>query len=306
MTALSPPVQGTFSANMACMLSMLAWAAGLPAADLLIGPVPPLPLTAARLSLAVAVLLPLWWALEGTAALRAAPWGRGILVGGVGFTLGAFLIVVAQARTDAVTVAVISATMPVVGIALECLLDGRRLTAALVGGLVLSLAGGMMAYAAAIGSLTLGIGAAAAFGSVLAFTWASRATVTLFPGQTPLGRTTVTLTGAAGLAVVLTVVHGALGGAGPDWAVLGWQHAGALAIFALGGLALSQVLWILSVGRLGIGVASLHGNAAPFYVMIFMYVLGGAWNGVQALGAVVVAAGVLLAQGILPLGRGRA
>lgn len=305
MTALSPPATGLLPANLACMLSMLVWAAGLPAADVLIGPVPPLPLTAARLMLAVAVLLPLWWALEGVQAMRAAPWGRGIVVGGLGFALGAFLIIVAQGRTDPVTVAVISATMPVVGIAFECLLDGRRLTRSLVAGLLLSMAGGLMAYAAAIGSLTLGLGAAAAFGSVLAFTWGSRATVTRFPGMTPLGRTTVTLTGATVVALVATAIHSATGGAGPDWAALGWREAGALAIFAIGGLALSQVLWILSVGRLGIGVASLHSNAAPFYVMLFIYALGGSWNGLQALGAVVVAAGVLLAQGLIPVPRWR-
>ena len=61
---------------------MLVWALGLPAADLLIGPVPALPLTAARMVMAALCLLPLWWWIEGTQALRAAHWGKGVLVGG--------------------------------------------------------------------------------------------------------------------------------------------------------------------------------------------------------------------------------
>ena len=53
-----PPSQ--LVANMLCMLSMLVWSMGLPAADVLIGLVPPLPLTAARMTLACACLLPIW------------------------------------------------------------------------------------------------------------------------------------------------------------------------------------------------------------------------------------------------------
>ena len=94
---------------------MLVWAVGLPAADLLIGPVPALPLTAARIAIAAIFLLPLWWISEGSQALRAAHWGKGFLVGGGGLGLGAFMLLLGQAKTNMVTVAVISAAMPVVG-----------------------------------------------------------------------------------------------------------------------------------------------------------------------------------------------
>ncbi|MCF8147708.1 MAG: EamA family transporter, partial [Sulfuritalea sp.] len=69
-------------ANLACMLSMLVWAAGLPAADLLIGLVPPLLLTAVRMALAALCLLPVWWFMEGGAALKNAGWLKGIAIGG--------------------------------------------------------------------------------------------------------------------------------------------------------------------------------------------------------------------------------
>jgi len=48
---------------------------------------------------------------------------------------------------------------------------------------------------------------------------------------------------------------------------------------------------------LGILIASLHMNAVPFYVMLIVVMfLGDPWGWDQAIGAVLVATGVLLAQ----------
>lgn len=282
---------------------MLIWAAGLPAAQLVIPLIPPVTLTALRTALAAAFLLPIWLLVEGPRPLLTANWLRGIMVGGICIGLGAVLLVIAQAKTDPVTVAVITAIMPVIGIALEVVLEGRRLTLALVVGLALSLAGGFLAYGAGMGSMALGLGALAAFGSVLAFTWGSRATVTAFPKLTPLGRTTITVTGAAILMSVIAVVYSTAGGPATQWQAMGLPEWGALLLFGVGSLAISQVLWIMAVGQLGIGLSSLHMNAVPFYVMLIMFALGSAWNWPQAYGAVIVAIGVLIAQGLIRLPR---
>jgi drug/metabolite transporter (DMT)-like permease len=277
---------------------MLVWAMGLPAASLLLGTVPPLPLTAARMLMAAACLLPFWWLIEGTEALRKAPWWNGIRVGGSTIGLGAFLMVVGQGMTDAVTVAIISASMPVVGIAIEVLLDGRNLSRGLVIGVALSLLGGVMALDGGNQQLALGLGALMSFASVLVYTLGSRMTVTSFPDLSPLGRTTVTLTGAAVVTTVAACVAAFAGAPGPQWAALGWREFGALAIFAIGGLAISQVLWIRSVGHLGIALSSLHINATPFYVMLILFARGGAWNWAQTAAALLVGVGVLIAQGV--------
>jgi drug/metabolite transporter (DMT)-like permease len=291
------------TANLLCMLSMLVWSMGLPAADVLIGLVPPLPLTAARMTLACACLLPIWWWCEGTAILRGAHWVRGIVIGGSTLGLGAFLMVAGQGLTDAVTVAIISASMPVVGIGIEVLLDGRRITAGLVIGLVLSVIGGVMAMDGRSGSMGLGWGAVLCFASVLVYTLGSRMSVTSFPQLTPLGRTTITLCGAALVSTVAALIHAALGGPQPQWEQLGWPQAGALAIFAIGAMALSQLLWISAVGQLGIALSSLHINATPFYVMLMLFALGGSWSWTQALAAAIVGIGVLVAQDLIPLRR---
>lgn len=296
--AIAPP-RSALVANLICLASMLTWAAGLPAAQLVIHLIPPVTLTALRADLAAAVLIPLWIAAEGWGPIRAAHWGKGIAVGGVCIGLGAVLLVIAQAKTDPVTVAVITATMPVVGIALEVALEGRKLTIALLLGLALSLFGGFMAYGAGVGSLKLGLGALAALGSMLAFTWGSRATVTAFPELTPLGRTAITVSGAGLMMTVAAVLYSAAGGPATQWQALGVPEWAALALFGIGSLAISQVLWIVAVGQLGIGLSSLHMNAVPFYVMLIMFALGHGWNWPQAYGAVIVAIGVLIAQGLI-------
>ena len=235
--------------------------------------------------------------------LRAARWWRGVWIGGISIGLGAFMLVVGQGLTDSVTVAVISAAMPVIGIGIEVVMDGRKITPNLVVGTVLSLAGGLMALGGVTGGAGLGLGALLCFGAVLLFTVGSRLTVTAFPQLTALGRTTVTLTGATLATAVAAAVSLLLGAPGPNWAVLGLKEFGALVLFSIGGLAISQMLWIASIGSIGIALASLHINATPFYVMIILFVMGGEWRWSQALAAAIVGLGVLVAQGLIPLRR---
>lgn len=287
------------SANLICMASMFVWAAGLPAAELIIPLIPPLPLTAMRTGMAAIVLMTFWVLIEGLAPIRQANWWRGVGVGFVCIGFGAVFLVIGQAYTDPVTVAIITTSMPLIGIGLEVALDGRRITQALVIGMALSLFGGLVAMAQGGFSLELGLGALAVLASCTAFTWGSRATVTQFPALTPLGRTAITVTGAFLAISVLSLGWSALGGAPVQWPAIGWKEVGALAVFAVGSMAISQILWIISVERIGIGAASLHMNAVPFYVMIIAFALGAPWNWLQTLGAVIVVAGVTIAQGLL-------
>ncbi len=298
---MTKPQSSLLVANLICSASMLIWAAGLPAADHLIPLLAPEQLTALRMCLTAAALVPFWALVEGSSALRGVAWGKGIAVGSL-IGLGAWFLVVGQAIGGAVTAAVISATLPLVGMAIEVMFDGRKMTPALIIGIALSLAGGMMALDWQAGGLSLGFGAAMCFGSVISFTIGSRLTVTAFPDQTPIGRTAITLTGAA-IAASAVALGQALFTATPlpNLAPWGAGEWGALGIYSIGAMGISQILWIMSVGRLGIGLSSLHINAAPFYVMLILFLLGGAWLWGQAAAACLVALGVLIAQGIIPL-----
>lgn len=300
-TETSAP-NGLLAANLICMGSMLIWAAGLPAADHLIPLLPAEQLNALRMMLAAGSVVLFWLVTEGAGPLLRANWLKGVAVGSL-IGLGAWFLIKGQALGGAVTAAVISSTLPVVGIALEVLLDGRKVRPALVIGLVLSLAGGVAALDLGTGGMSLGYGALLCFGSVVSFTLGSRLTVTAFPRETPIGRTAVTLTGAAVAALTVAGGQVALGTAAPDFAGWGWAELGAILLFSVGALGISQVMWIMSVERLGIGLSALHINAAPFYVMLITFALGSPWNWTQAVAAALVGLGVLIAQGLIPLRR---
>jgi drug/metabolite transporter (DMT)-like permease len=114
-----------------------------------------------------------------------------------------------------------------------------------------------------------------------------------------LGQTTITLVGGAvamSIVFLATVPFGIA--QGPNMAAMGGREWAALLIFVMGSLTLSQVFWVIGVGRLGIAMAALHINATPFYVMLMAVMLGGAWNWWQAAGAALVGFGVIVAQGL--------
>ena len=304
LSASPPATTSLLTANLICMASMLIWAAGLPAADRLIPLLPGDQLTALRMLMAAAAVAAFWVLREGLRPAMRVNWLKGIAVGSL-IGLGAWFLILGQARGGAVTAAVISSTLPVVGIALEVLLDGRKLTLALVLGLLLSLVGGVMALDLGTGGMSLGFGALLCFGSVVSFALGSRLTVTAFPQETPYGRTAVTLVGAAVAVSVAAGLQWALGGPAPTVAGWGWGDWGRMALFSVGALGISQVMWIMSVERLGIGLSALHINAAPFYVMLILFALGAPWNWTQAAAAAIVGLGVLIAQGLIPLPRMR-
>lgn len=298
------PQSRLWVAHLICMLSMLIWAAGLPANSVLLPILPPLALASLRLSLAAAALVPFWLWREGAHVLRGADWRLGTGVGSL-IGAGSLLVILSQSRTDAVTVAVISSTLPVVGLTIEIFLDGRKLTFALILGVLFALAGGVVALGPSASGVSFGVGAVMCLVSVVLYALGSRLTVTSFPTLTPLGRSTVTLGGAA---VTMAIV--ALGAqtaglvAAPDLRLMGLREWAALFVFAVGSLAISQVLWIMSVERLGIGMAALHINATPFYVMLIALAFGGGWSWWQVGGAALVGAGVIVAQGLPRRGRG--
>lgn len=286
-------------ANALCLVSVLAWCAGLPATKALVEAIPPLPLTALRMGVAGLILLALWVAREGSGPLRRSSWVQGVVVGAVAMGVGGTGMSIALELTDTVTVAIITATMPIMGLAYEVAVDGRRVTGALLLGLALGIIGGIVALDVRHATPALGWGATAALVSAFGYVWGSRATVMRFPDLTPLGRTAITVLGAGVATGALTMVQGLWLGTGITWDRLGWWVAGNLFLSAVVAVVVAQTLWIVAVGRIGIGVAAMHNNAGPFYVMLIMLALGGSWNWTQAAGAAIVILGVLVAQDML-------
>lgn len=287
------------SGNGLAVASMMAWAAGFPAAEVLLQSWPPVALLAARLALAVGVMLPLWFILDGPSRVLRAKWGRAMVVGSFGYGIGMFLLILAQKLTDPVTVAIIASCAPLAATLLELAAGTRRLKWNFAIGVLVSIAGGLIATSANAPA-QLGLGAVCAIASTGLFCWASMATVRDFPELSQTGRTTITFTGGLLMAGVLCFGSAQMGMDVMPRAAVDAQQVGMLVIYALIAMGLSQVLFIASVGKLGVALASFHINIAPFYVMLIMLVLGDDWNWTRALGAGVVALAVVLAQDRAP------
>lgn len=287
---------GWLQSNIVCLLSMLIWAMGFPANERLLLVSDPATLAASRMGTASLFLLVVWVAVEGPAVLARAKWPTGLFIGGVGFGLGSITMLWAQRLTDATTVAVVSSMLPIIGLLFETVFDGRRITLRLALGILLSIAGGILAIAAGIGQMQIGLGAAISLLSVAGFAWGSRATVASLPDMTPLGRTALTGAGA-GLSTILAAT--ALHALGQGWVkpeIVSPFHVSLILFAGIASFAISQLLWIVSTERLGVGIAGMHINATPFYVMLFVWMLGGDWSWLQVVAAAVVVAGVIIAQ----------
>ena len=289
------------TANIACFMAMLMWAVGFPSGEILLETWGAISLLSVRMLLAVGLLMVFWIVAEGMLTVLAAPWERGLTVGGIGFGFGAILLLVGQKMSDPVTPAIVAAMMPIAGASIEVVLDKRKLHLQLLGGIVLAMVGGLLATGVRLSNGKFSLGALFCLLAIFLFAWATRKTTRDFQTLSSLGQTTITLVGAM---VITLFVHGSflvLGFGETEIGNMDSKHIMLLLIFSLPAIAISQLLWIWAAGRLGILMASLHMNVVPFYVMLILVMfLGDPWGWDQAIGVVLVAIGVLLAQAPAP------
>jgi drug/metabolite transporter (DMT)-like permease len=294
---LIPPRPSVVTSNITCFSAMVMWSFAFPIAEFMLTSWGTVALVLTRQLIGVSVLFIAWLWIDGPARIVAADWRGGVHVGGVGFGLGSITFLVGQNMSDAVTPAIAASMMPIIGALLEVTLDGRRLRARLLCGIVLALLGGMLATGARMGEGNFGWGSLLCLFSVVLFAWATRATNRRFRTLSFVGQTTITLMGS--LVVVLSVfalMH-LLDIPGTTVGLLDTRHVSLLVFTSVASLALAQFMWIRGAAGLGILLASLHMNAVPFYVMVIVVLfLGETWHWGQAAGAALVAMGVLLAQ----------
>lgn len=294
--AALPDTRRVLSGNALGAASMITWAAGFPAAEVLLAGWPQTTMLLVRFGLAGAVLLSFWLLSEGPAALRRAPWTRGMMAGALMFGGSGFLLLKAQVLTDPVTVALISTTAPVIGMLMEMAGGGRRPGPRFVLGVAATVAGGMVATSGSGGGADFGLGALMALGAITLYTWGSLEMVRGMPGLSLAGRSTLTVAGGFAVFAVLAAVQTAAGQDLRPSAPVDSNQIWMMLIYALAAIALSQVLWVASVERLGVALASFHINLSPFYVMILMLALGAGWHWPQAYGAAIVGIGVVISQ----------
>ena len=284
--------------NAILVAAISIFALGFPAAEFLLDDWDVVTVIAVRNVFAFVLLFIIWIALEGSGVLRTANWIKGFWIGGIGFGIGSFLLLFVQSITSPVIAALAAATMPLAAVALEVILDGRKMTQWFLIGIILVLFGGFVATGATFDGINfdLRLGTLLVFIPAAIFAWGSRATVKNLPGMTSLGQTTITTFGMAVFTLVLYVICNFLLQIIGPYPEITIRHFGLVLIYACFGFAISQIFWIRGVSGLGIGIASFHLNALPFYVMLFLFLLGESWNWQQAIGAVIVTSGVILSQ----------
>jgi drug/metabolite transporter (DMT)-like permease len=288
---------GIITANLACFAAMFMWAFAFPASEVLLQTWGVMALILVRTILAVSTLTVIWLWVDGFSKLRLAPWFHGLKIGGIGFGIGAILLLVGQKMSDPVTPAIAAAMMPIAGAAVEVVLDKRMLKLHLIVAIVLAFIGGIFAGGVNLNDVTFGIGALFCVIAIVLFAWVTHATTNDLKLLSPIGQTAITLIGCLTVVLVAYIVSVIIGVKEYHIGLTGVTEITLLMVMAVASIALAQLLWIWGAGGLGILLASLHMNIAPFYVMAIVVIfMGDQWNWSQALGAALVGIAVLIAQ----------
>jgi drug/metabolite transporter (DMT)-like permease len=291
--AVVPPA---LTGNVIALVSTVLWSSAFPATEYLLRGWDPLLLCAARLAGAALFILALTVLAGRLRELRRAPWGDVLLLGTFGVAAPVFLLVAGQGRTDAVTVAIVSTTLPLISALMSWWLDGRRPGALVAVGILLAISGGSLATTAARGGPDGPHGGELLIlASMVAWIWYSRAALRRLSGHGDLALSGLTFAAGALVAAVVVAVALLLGLARPRL-VLDELNIAALLWMSMIAIGLSVPLWFTSARMLGITIAAIHTNLAPFYVMLMALAFGGTVSSRQVMGAALVAAGALLAQ----------
>ena len=288
---------GIITANLACFLAMFMWAFAFPASEVLLQSWGVVALLLARTVLAVGTLTIIWLWIDGFENIKSAPWLHGLKIGGIGFGIGAILLLVGQKMSDPVTPAIAAAMMPIAGAAVEVVLEKRVLKLHLIIAIILAFIGGILAGGVNFNDVSFGLGALFCLIAIVLFAWVTHATTNDLKSLSPIGQTTITLIGSFIVVAAAYVACLTVGIKEAHVGLTGATELTLLIIMAVASIALAQLLWIWGAGGLGILFASLHMNIAPFYVMAIVVVfMGEHWNWSQAFGAALVGTAVLIAQ----------
>ena len=278
VAAWSPAVTG----NLIALFSTVLWSSAFPATEYLLRGWDPLVLCVARLSGAALSILLLTLVMGQVRELARAPWRDVWLLGALGVAAPVFLLIAGQSRSDAVTVAIVSTTLPLISALMSWFLDGRRPGALVAVGILLAIAGGSLATVADAGGPDGPRGGEIlVLASMIAWIWYSRAALHRLAGFGDLALSGLTFAAGALIAAVVLGIALALGLALPRLA-LDTPNVSALLWMSMVAIGLSVPLWFTSARLLGITIAAIHTNLAPFYVMLIALAFGGAVSGRQA------------------------
>ncbi len=282
--------------NLVTPLGVFLWATSFPTTALLLENWHPVPLAATRMAIGGTTLMILVLVSGRARELQWVNWRDAFFFGGVILAVSTTLLVTAQDYADPVSIAIISSGIPVVSLFIGYLMGSEGLSARKIIAIAFAVAGGITAAMAGItepgefrgGEIII-------LGSLVLFTVFTRNTVGRFHNVSDLTKGAAT-TGAAGL--TMSVVIGGIWASGlvdfrydlngRDLSLMAWNGSISAGV--------SMVLWFYGGRLLSVTIAALHQNAAPFHVMLVMFLLGGGFLFDRLIAAALVIFGVILAQ----------
>ena len=278
--------------NLAAFLSTILWASAFPVTQHLLESWDPLPLAAARLGLASAAMLVMAFLSRQLPTARALPWRDICLLGGLGVAVSVLCLLAGQALSDPVTASAIATMQPVAALLIGYASGRERLRPLQVMGILLAVTGALVISPASQGAAFRG-GEPLLVANVLLWTWYSHGARERLGGLGTFAAGGLTMM-VASIALLLGTfaLHPFL----PQAADLGVAALPWLVWMGVIGIGLSVPLWLASIRMLGLAIASLHINLAPFYVILIGLGFGGSISVQQILGAALVATGAVIAQ----------
>jgi drug/metabolite transporter (DMT)-like permease len=280
--------------NLAAFVSALLWASAFPVTQVLLETWDPLPLAAARLGLGSATMLTMAFVFRQLPTGRTVPWRTVACLGGFGTAASVLCLISGQALSDPVTAAAIATLQPVAAALLGFFAGRERLATLQIAGILLAVTGALMvSLALHDGGMGFRGGEPLLVANVVLWTWYSRAARERLAGLGDLAIGGLTMVVGSSVLALMAVAVGFftpqavdLGGRAMPWLL--W-----MGVVAIGG---SVPLWLMAARLLGVTIASLHINLAPFYVILIGLTLGGSIGLQQSLGAGLVAVGAVIAQ----------
>ena len=277
------------------LLVCLIWGVNFSVTKIAIGEIPALPFTAVRFALASLLLWVVVRLVEGPARIEGAAWRRLVVLGIVGNTCYQLMFILGLAHTTATNSALIVATVPTVVAVIAWALGLERVTRRMWWGIALGTIGVALVIVASGVEFSTGTLRGDLLTVVAVFCWAGY-TVDLRrlpPGVSPLRVTMVTsVAGTPGL-----VLAGLPGLVRLDWAAISTTGWAALAYATLLSLVVAYILWNRSVQTVGGTRTAIYMCLTPLFAVIAAWIiLGERAHASQAIGAVLIVAGVLLTR----------
>ncbi|MDT7540848.1 MAG: hypothetical protein QOE33_752 [Acidobacteriota bacterium] len=277
------------------LLVVIIWGTNFAIVKGALSQIPPLAFTALRFGIASILLLPIVYFREHAfMPPRGSVW-KLVWLGLVGNTIYQLLFIIGLSRTTAANCALLIATTPVLVALLGAILRIERVTRIVAAGIALAFAG--IAVVVAARGVTLSRATLA--GDLLVFAaavcWAiyTLGVRSLGEGHSPLRITAMTmLTGTPGL-----LLFGAPQLLRMDWHRVeptGWLSLAFTSIFSL---VLAYVIWNTSVRAVGSSRTAIYACATPLVAaLVAHFLLGERFVALQAAGASLIIAGVLLTR----------